>query len=153
MSLLTELGDREFWEKALKDDEALRECVKQVTEIVDVEISLPDLQLSIDLSAQISTRITDLQVERQAILDEIPCIQVIINALESSLDQEAIDFRSQMIARLEAKEQLAAELEAQISSLEPQVELFSTTNQTLEVNSKNATFLGGIIDDIESGAC
>lgn len=153
MSLLSELDDREFWEEALKENEALRECVKQITEIVEVEISLPTLELSIDLSVQITGQLDKLRAQLQDIINELPCIQVIIDALENNLGQDAIDFREQMIARQDAKEQLKAELEAQINSLEPQVDLFAATKETLVVSSKNATFLGGIIDDIESGAC
>lgn len=153
MALFLPLEDEEFWSELMKTDKEFRDCIRDTAGLIEIEIPLATLELSIDLSIQIETRVVDLQAQVDAIISEIPCLDIIVDFLEGQTNPEAISLRNQMIARRAAKEELKSQLETQINTLTPQIDLFAATKDTLIVNTKNASFLGGIVDDIESGAC
>jgi hypothetical protein len=151
MSLLLPLEDAEFWCELLKTDQEFKECIREVAGLISIEIPKETLEASIDLSVQIETRVVDLNVKVEAIDAEFECLDIIIDFLEDQTNPEAIAFRNQMIARRAAKETIKTELETQIATLTPQIDLFATTTQTLTVSTCNASFLNEVLDAVDQG--
>ncbi|HUU60213.1 MAG TPA: hypothetical protein VMZ50_11770, partial [Phycisphaerae bacterium] len=85
MALLPELGDTAFWCRAIKADAEFRACLEQVVGNLEIAIDVPALEASFSLSAAIDLQIESLQARLDAIVDELPCIDVIIDFLEGEL--------------------------------------------------------------------
>jgi hypothetical protein len=151
MALFLPLEDAEFWCELLKTDQEFKECVRDVADLIEVEIPKATLEASISLSVQIEARVADLQVTVDGIDAEFECLDIIIDFLEDQTNPEAVSFRDQMIARRAAKELLKAEAEEQITLLTPQVDLFAATTETLTVNTCNASFLTQVLDAVDQG--
>ena len=145
---LPPLEDEEFWSTLLEADAELRACMEQVVGNLDVAIDVPALEVSFSLSASIDLRITDLDVQLQKITAELPCIDIILNALAGETNPDAIAWVETMElekARLEA-EQLT--IEAQLVTLPG----FSASTQLQTDNliqtGKNSSFLLDILDSL-----
>jgi hypothetical protein len=151
MALFLPLTDVEFWCELLKTDQEFKECIREVSGLIEIEIPKATLEASIDLSVQIETRVADLTVQVESIDTEFECLDIIIDFLEGQTNLEAISFRTQMIARRAAKQEIKSRLELQIATLTPQIELFAATKETLTVNTCNASFLDQILQGIDAG--
>ena len=151
MAFFLPLTDIEFWCELLKTDQEFKDCIREVSGLIEIEIPKATLEASIDLSVQIELRVADLEVQVLGIDAEIPCLDIIIDFLEGQTNPEAISFRAQMTARRAAKELIKSRLLGQIAILTPQVALFAETKDTLVVNTCNASFLDQILDGIDAG--
>ena len=152
MALLPELGDTAFWCRAIKADAEFRACLEQVVGNLEIAIDVPALEASFSLSAAIDLQIESLQARLDAIVDELPCIDVIIDFLEGELNADAVAWRATMLAQRSLLLAEQATLEGTLAIL-PAFSL-STGEQTdnLITTGKNSSFLGGILDNLES-AC
>lgn len=148
MALLLPLEDEEFWREALAADAEFRACMEQIVGGLEVSIDVPALEVSFNLSAAIDLRITDLEAQLQAIVGQIPCIDIILDFLEGQTNPDAVAWRETMQAQ-------KALLESQQFSIESQLAVLpafsaSTKEQTdnLITTGKNASFLGNILDSL-----
>ena len=148
MALLLPLEDEEFWREALAADAEFRACMEQIVGNLEVSIDVPALEVSFSLSASIDLRITDLEAQLQAILDELPCIDIILDFLEGKTNQDAIVWRETMKIQKELLESQQFSLESQLAVLPA----FSASTQlqtdNLITTGNNSSFLGNILDSL-----
>ena len=149
MALLPELSDTEFWCKALKADAEFRACMEQVVGNLEIAIDVPALESSFSLSAAIDLQIASLEVRLAAIVDEIPCLDIIIDALEGQFNLDAVAWRVTMLAQKALLESQQLTIEGTLAIL-PSYSI-STAEQTdnLITTGNNSSFLGGILDNLE----
>lgn len=148
MALFLPLEDDDFWRGLMKTDAEFRACMESVVGSLEVEIDIPTLEFSFDLSAQIDVRITDLQVRFDKIVGELPCIDIIIDFLEGQVNPEAVSFREAMLARKEVLLVEQVTVQGQLNVLPGFSASTKDTTDNLITNGKNASFLGGILDSL-----